>query len=182
MTKKNEQIIAGIDLSLSATGIVLLSPERRIVHSHVIKTKKLRGVERLLYIKNEVLALLKKYKVSQCAIEGYSFGSNGRAIFNIGELGGVIRVALSEQEVRFVDIPPSSLKAYIADNGGADKQMVIDAIKSKYGLTFEDDNEADAYGLAVMLCDFKDNIGLYTKKGGAKKIREYKKGIIHDKN
>ena len=173
----NSPITAGIDLSLSATGVVLINSRKKIILKKVIKTKKLRGMERLLFIKQELLNLLIEHKVSQCAIEGYSFGSNGRALFNIGELGGVVRLALHENSIHFFDIPPTSLKAFITDNGGADKEMVIQAINKDYGILFKDNNEADAYGLALMLNEFRGDIIHYTKKGGAKKIREYKKGI-----
>ena len=169
---KNANNIGGIDLSLANTGLVILSPTGEILYQGTVPTKKMRGVERLKFIKDTLLGVLRDFSVKQCAVEGYSFGSTGRAVFNIGELGGAIRLALHEEGIEVCDISPSSLKAFIANNGTADKQMIMRAIKKRYKHDFTNDNEADAFGLAVMMRELGADLPIYASKGGAQRLRE----------
>ena len=77
-------------------------------------------------------------------LEGYSFGSKGRALFDIAELGGIIRMTLLDHEYPYVEVPPSSLKKFATGKGNAPKDlMLVEAVK-RLGYTGSDHNEADA--------------------------------------
>lgn len=143
--------IAGIDPSLNHTGVVILDEKGNLIHQEVIEAKKLRGIERLRFVKDRLMKVLIDHDIKSVAIEGYSFGSRGRAVFNIGEMGGVLRVALYEAQIEILDVPPSTLKKFVTGKGNADKEQMRIAIKEKYKIDFDDDNEADAFGLAHYL-------------------------------
>lgn len=81
-------------------------------------------------------------------IEGYSYDSEGR-VFQLGEAGGVIRLALVQLEIPYIEVPPSSLKLFVTGDGDASKQHMIDAVSHIYGYETDDDNEADAIGLTM---------------------------------
>ena len=134
----------------------------------------LKSMARLKYIKDRILTILDEFKVTKIAIEGYSFSSKGRSVFDLGELGGAIRLALYEKKYQYIDVSPSSVKAFIII-GNADKEQMRLGILSTYGYNFDNDNIADAFALARFLLCFGDAATLFSGKGGAaaiKKLRE----------
>lgn len=141
-------IFAGLDLSLTGTGVCLMNRERIPYECGVIDPKKARGPARLVLIRD---AILRQLGDDPCviAVEGYSMGSKGR-VFHIGELGGVIRVALMERgNCAVLTVPPAVLKKFATGKGNADKARMI-AAAGLCGFRTHDDNEADAYFLARM--------------------------------
>lgn len=173
--KDSAHVICGIDPSLQKTGIIILNSSGAIIHEELIKPKKLKGIERLIFIRNRVTDVMAKFGVTVVAIEGYSFGSRGRATFSLGELGGVLRVGLTDAAYDYYDVSPSSLKSFVADNGAADKVMMRESVKRKYKLDIREDNICDAFGLARMCLVLGENMPKFCAKGGSqlmKKIRE----------
>ena len=163
---------AGLDLSLTETGVAILSSQGELIHKEVIKGDKIKGADRLCMIRDRIVALLLQFEVKAIAIEGYSMGSRGR-LFDIGELGGVIRVALRDRLYSWSVIPPTSLKAFITGTGNADKQMMIASVEKYFGLTIKNNNEADAYSLAKMLQVLgPESVMKYCQKGGADLLRK----------
>jgi len=79
-------------------------------------------------------------------LEGYSFGSRGAATVTLGEFGGLLRWRLSAWRV--VEVAPATLKQFATGKGNANKTQVVAAVTKRYGVTFDSDNEYDAYALA----------------------------------
>lgn len=131
----------------------------------------LKGMERLRYIKFRILHLLQKFKATKVSIEGYSFASKGRAVFNLGELGGIVRLAIYEYGLPYLDVSPTSTKAFIS-SGNADKEQMRVGILEKYGHNFDNDNIADAFALARFLLCFGDSAHQFSAKGGSKAIKK----------
>ena len=96
------KIIAGIDPSLRSTGVVVIDDKGNIIEQKLIKDKLLRGADRLIKIKNEVSDILERNKVDIVAIEGFSFGSFGRSVFDLGGLGWILRVLLKEKNYKIL--------------------------------------------------------------------------------
>lgn len=71
------------------------------------------GLARLAAIRDRVLGAAADAEL--VAIEGYSFGSKGRAVVSIGELGGVVRLALAEAGALWLHT--LALDAYGVDGG-----------------------------------------------------------------
>lgn len=174
----SKEIIAGLDLSLRKTGFTIIDSNRKILHQEVFKTDKMRGMLRLAYIKNRIVQKLKQYKVSKVMVEGYSFGSKGASVVSLGELGGVVRLALYENGYTYIDCSPSSLKAYIAENGSADKEMMRASVLKKYGIDFSDDNICDSYGLCMMILELGEETPQFVEKGGADKLKKMRKKLV----
>lgn len=147
---KPNKNICGIDPSLSSTGIVVLDSVGKLLYETSLKTKKLRGMERLKYIKDNLMKVIKDFNISEVCIESYAYGvMQSRSKFNLGELGGVIRLALYEADVEFIDIAPPTLKKYVTGFGNADKVMMVEAVSKRWNLDFgKESDKADAYGLA----------------------------------
>jgi len=143
-------IFAGLDLSLTETGVAFIHSDTER-YTAVIKPKDtLKGIRRLGYIRDQLDELLPGHGPMVVAVEGYAMGANGR-VFNIGELGGIVKLMLLDRpETVALDVPPTSLKMCIAENGNADKKAMIAAASRLFGKPTRNDNEADAMGLALV--------------------------------
>ena len=130
--------ILALDLSLTHTGVC----GKDGVASCLI-TGKLRGMQRIDHIVRQVQRLA--HNVDLVVIEGYSFGSQGRSVFDIAELGGCMRFLLYRLGIPFVDVPPSTLKKYATGKGNSNKDAMIAAAIRHFGFAGCDNNEADAY-------------------------------------
>lgn len=109
--------------------------------SGVFKPKG-RGVVRLQRILDRVVEVTDGADVA--LIEGYSFGSRGRATFSLGELGGVLRLALHQRGIPFVEISPASVKMLATGRGNAPKEEVLVEAVKRLGFQGSDHNRADS--------------------------------------
>lgn len=136
--------VLALDLSLTSTGYAAIDEVGTF-------TTRLRGVDRLARLRDQVLQLAGS-RTRLAAIEGYAFG-RPQGMAALGELGGVIRVALAEEGIAIVDVPPSSLKKYATGKGNADKQLVLTEAVRRLGYAGSSNDEADALWLYTMTCD-----------------------------
>lgn len=170
--EKPGYIILSIDLSLRNTGIAVLDQKGILLETKVIKpANKLKGALRLKFIRDEVSAVIKEHSPDVVAMEGYSFNSTGK-LFDIGEAGGVVKLLLLESNLPVIIVPPKNVKVFLTQSGNADKAQVISAIHKRYKILLENDNQADAFGIAQMVLFFKDRTPEFCEKGSADKIRE----------
>lgn len=132
-------MIVGLDLSLTATGVATPSGPC------LVTPGKRRGMERLQYIRERVLSLAGGAEL--VVIEGYSYHSRSSRAHKLGELGGVVRLALWEEGIPYLDVPPSSLKRFATGSGNASKGLVLVEAVKRLGYPGADDNEADALWL-----------------------------------
>jgi crossover junction endodeoxyribonuclease RuvC len=82
-------------------------------------------------------------------VESYAFNAVGR-VFQLGELGGVLRVAIYEAGIPFVEVAPVQLKKYATGNTNAEKRDIVCAAAEIIGAPVDDDNQADAIFLALI--------------------------------
>lgn len=146
-------IIIGIDPSLTSTGLCVMDEKGEILETLAINSK-FDGAKRLHDIKRQLKPRCcytsgDSEEKTFVFIEGYSYGSmNGREI--LGELGGMIRLMLYEEEIEFVDIPPTSLKKFTAGKGNADKIAMAIAVLKIWGKDFPTTDQTDAFALAEL--------------------------------
>lgn len=140
-------IALGIDLSLTGTGLVAV--EGNELHfSERFEPKAKSGPERLEEIHNKVSGMIAVTVPKLICLEGYSFGSKGRGVFQTGELGGVIRVLLHKRGIPWIEIPPSQVKKFAAGMGNCGKDIVLQQVYKRWGMEFKTSDEADAFVLA----------------------------------
>lgn len=135
----------GIDQSLNATGLCKLSDARTITSMLTVDVAGHLDGKRLARVKQVASTLLEG--VAFAALEGYSYGSTGR-VFELGEMGGVMKLMLVEHGVDYIAVPPVSLKLYATGHGGASKLHMIAAANERFSASVADDNQADALFLA----------------------------------
>jgi Holliday junction resolvasome RuvABC endonuclease subunit len=140
-------LFLGVDQSLNATGLCLLSKDRD-PYLKTVDPGPARGVERLRYVKNVVETFLEA-GVQFVAFEGYSYDSVGR-VFELGEMGGVLKLLACENNVPMIIVPPATLKKFATSNAGADKSAMVTQAALEMGIPPADDNQADAFFLALI--------------------------------
>jgi Holliday junction resolvasome RuvABC endonuclease subunit len=90
-----------------------------------IDTKNINSYERLALIKQWFTVILSKVsKDTYMALEGYAYGGVGK-VFELGELGGLIKLMMFEQGFRFMIIPPDSAKLFGTGKGIAPKSVMV---------------------------------------------------------
>ena len=134
----------GIDQSLNATGLCRLGPDGAVQLRATVDPEKRLDGPRLVFIKQVVASLLEH--VEFAAMEGYSYDSVGR-VFELGEIGGVLKVLLIERNVPYIIVPPVLLKKFATGNTSATKEQMIKAAQER-AFHPADDNQADAFFLA----------------------------------
>jgi Holliday junction resolvasome RuvABC endonuclease subunit len=138
--------VVGLDLSLTSTGICARgNPE-------AISTAQ-KGASRLAWMRTVIIDRVREVPRPAVCIEGYSFGSRNSQAHAIGELGGVIRVALWENQIPWVDIPPTCRAKFATGKGNASKNEVVSSISARTGIVWTGkgaDDMCDAWILEEM--------------------------------
>jgi crossover junction endodeoxyribonuclease RuvC len=149
---KSDKLYIGIDQSLTGTSICLYQDQQ--LEFHNIKPLYM-GVSRISEIYKVFCQILDEHEgqVAGAAIEGYAFSAKG-AKFNLGELGGVLRLALYERKIITVEVPPTYLKKFFTGKGNAQKNLMIKEAFKKYDIDLNDDNDCDSFGLSLVAREY----------------------------
>lgn len=156
--------ILGIDLSLTGTGLAVLTTDGLFpANSCAGKPAKAGDLGHCFYytwllnrlpedqaqrwqaILFPIMNLARQ--VDQIVIENYAFNATFR-LAPIAELGGIVRFHLARQGFKPLMIAPKTLKKFVTGNGNAKKDLVIAGVKYRYHVDLDNDNLADAFGLA----------------------------------
>lgn len=147
--------VLGFDASLTSSGFAYNTIYGGLV-TGTIKPPKLRGTRRLAWIRHEVYELLHTALPNKLTeppalfvIEDYAMGAKGRT-FDIGELGGIVKLEAWTYKVNILRVPPSSLKMFATGKGNADKNQVMLAVETIWGKDIAQNDEADAFVLLQM--------------------------------
>ena len=73
-------------------------------------------------------------------------------MFDIAYLGWRIREELeryrTEDDIPWLEVSPSQVKQFATGKGNANKEVVLQQVYKRWGVEFNDNNQADAYVLA----------------------------------
>ena len=89
----------------------------------------LNNIERFNNIANWVLSLLNKNDTIK--LEGYAMGITKGLVFNIGELTGILKLRLWENNYNIESIAPSANKRFATGKGNANKDIMFNAFLSE---------------------------------------------------
>lgn len=132
-------------------GLVTLAWARSDGRFGALKPGARRDVDRLVWLRDAVLHLAAA--PSLVVLEGPSFASRGRAVVSLGELHGVLKVALREAGLPVAVVAPGTLKRYASGRGNAPKERVLVEAVKRLGYQGSDHNIADAMWLRAMALD-----------------------------
>jgi Holliday junction resolvasome RuvABC endonuclease subunit len=150
--------ILGLDLSLRSTGYCLIDedemacPDRPMWFGSV-GSSTMHDVERLAMFDHWIHnGLNPRYHgpIDHVAIEGYSFGSPFNAT-SLGELGGVIKLAVHQAGIPLHIIPPKTWRKVLCGNGNIKKHDVSKELHKRYGVEFASLDTLEAWAVATCL-------------------------------
>ena len=135
--------ILALDLSLTGTGWCL-NGDGGVLRS------RLRGWDRIAEITQAMFA--KTFGVDVVVIEGYAYGAKGQAVYQLAELGGIVRFWLYNHHLTTIEVNPTTLKMFATGKGNAGKPQMLLAAQHRFHLPkhIYDDNIVDAYLLWAM--------------------------------
>lgn len=127
-------IILGIDPGIARCGWAVIEKEKLKIKSEkfgcIETSKNTNPQERLVYIYEQICALIKKHKPDALAIEELFFTSNAKTAFKVGEARGVIILAAAMQKIPVFSYTPLQVKIAVTGYGNADKAQVGRMIKA----------------------------------------------------
>lgn len=152
----------GLDPSLTSFGVAILNDD--VLTSWVWKPPKdCRGAHRLCWFHDHLIELLRDFAATQAIVfEGYAFSRSNQA-HQIGELGGLVRLASYISCRPMYEVQPNTLKKFVTGSGVGGKSPIALNLYKRWGLDVEQEDMADATGLAV--------IGLYLHHAGLRRTK-----------
>lgn len=164
-------LIVGLDLSLTAPGWFVHEPSG-VTHHGTWNPGKLQGLVRMQWILSRVLGLVgvaPKEDGTLVVIEGFSFGSKGRSVYEIAGLGYIVRYALWRRGFQVVEVTPSQLKKFATGKGNAPKEIIIREVFKRWGIDAADNNAADAVvlgriGMHIAQVDSSENLTAFQRE------------------
>ena len=119
----------GLDLSLTSTGLSVGDIRE------VIKSKN-KGPERLYDISKRIIEIVSNINNPVVIIEGYAFASRNSQAHAIGELGGVVRLALWHNNTPYIEVPPTCRAKFATGKGNAGKGEVMSSVSARTGIVW----------------------------------------------
>lgn len=141
--------VLALDLSLTRTGYALGLEDFGTLEPAKMQT----GIGRIDWIMRQAIELATVNLVDLVAIEGYAMGKMTSHAHAQGELGGLIRWALTRKGIPYVEIPPSNAKKYATGKGNANKEAVLAEAIRRLGYSGSSNDVADALWLWAMTMD-----------------------------
>jgi Holliday junction resolvasome RuvABC endonuclease subunit len=152
-------IYVGIDPGVSNCAVVAFSPTKGLVEAWKPKGSIPAGVMRLRYLMVHIDGAMRRFKgegqILQVAVEHYSMAEKYGQHAS-GEVGGTIKLTLltyfgaDDRRAFPLLVAPQQLKKFVAGNGNIKKSMIPKEVYKRWGEDFNDENLAEAYGLARM--------------------------------
>lgn len=149
--------ILGLDPSLTSFGVGAVEVKGQTIGparmdltwrytARLLKTSK-KGVERLIWFRDSIEALAGQFDLA--VVEGYAYGRHNQ-MAALGELGGLVKIALHETGVPYVIVAPTSLKKFVTGKGNAPKDLIMMEAYKRWEVDVPTTDEADAVALALM--------------------------------
>jgi crossover junction endodeoxyribonuclease RuvC len=146
--------ILGIDPGLFRTGYALLEQANnqiKLKEAGCITTSpKQSEYQRLLEIKTDLTALIRKLKPEVVCIESLFFAANAKTAIKVGQARGVALLTCAEQKLKIIEVTPLQVKISATGYGKADKTQVQRMMQTLLKLKKipKPDDAADACAIA----------------------------------
>ena len=163
----------GLDPSLTSFGVAVILPGRVLSWNW---GPALRGAERLDWYDAQVAELLGEHGGGAACLEDYAHARANQA-HQLGELGGVLRLALWRSKVRHWAVAPATLKKAITSKGVGPKSAMTLALYKRFGVEVVDDDQADAVGCALVAAHLSEGLPSLTKEQQAAMAKARPMGV-----
>lgn len=137
----------GVDASATKCGFAVAF--EGALFTWVFVTAK-KGMERMAHIDENLHGILSALpNLRGAVIEGYSYGSKGRA-HTTGECVGLVKLGLWRKGIDTNIVSPNGLKKFAIGKGAGNKAAVTLALFKRWGVSITQEDEADAATAALM--------------------------------
>lgn len=146
----------GIDPSTSSTGVILLQGDKETapvcLRENIVKApSKLKGMDRHRHLVTGMMEIIHETQPDRIVIEGYSLNmKNASSVVPLVELGGLLRFMMYLDELQWLDPRAPELKKFVTGKGTAPKEAMMMHVLKRWGHEPQNNDTADAYGLACM--------------------------------
>jgi crossover junction endodeoxyribonuclease RuvC len=108
------------------------------------------GWRRVQLIANAVYDTLELWQPDLAIIENYALGmvKSPATIVTLVSIGAMIRSALYNRQIPWIEVRPSTLKKWTTGKGNAKKPEMAAAVKERWGYASPSDDVIDAFALA----------------------------------
>ena len=149
--------VFGIDPGTFKMGVGVVDSERGelvLIYAGVLSPPRRDSLpERLHYIYEELLSLMKQWKPSEVAIEEPFVARNIRAAMAVGQAQGVALTAAAHYGLEAFGYSPRAVKRSVTDYGGSSKGQVQEMVGAILGLDDWAGQSTDTTdALAVAIC------------------------------
>ncbi len=148
--------VIGLDVGYAIAGWSILetvtSNSFKLIDYGAITTNKdTEKGERLIYIYDQLSYIIQKYKPNISSVESLFFFKNQKTVIPVGEVRGVILLALAKNNVEVFSYTPLQIKMAVTSYGRADKKQVQNMVKLLCKLDHipKPDDAADAIAAAI---------------------------------
>lgn len=148
-------MVLGVDPGFGRTGLGVIrvdaSANVHIWHTCVSTSSDLPFVERLRFLRDELVEAIVKYQPEVAVVEKLFFQSNVKTAIDVGMARGVILLCLADANLPVVELTPNEIKQAVAGHGGADKKQMQSMVARLLGLKEipKPDDAADALAIAM---------------------------------
>jgi crossover junction endodeoxyribonuclease RuvC len=153
--------ILGIDPGTIVLGYGLIESRRdemSLVHFDTIKCKARSDMsERLLFLYDELTAVVLKYKPDVLAVETPFVGENVKSALAIGKAQAVVLLIAAQNKKPIYEYSPAQIKHHVADYGASSKEQMQEMVKMLLGLDEVPQPNDAADALAVAICHLMES-------------------------
>lgn len=142
-------IIAGLDLSLTATGVAHIFTANNEHATYTLRSPsaaKIGDHGRLDWICKQIA--IHTGQADLVIVEGPAFGAKGSAVHQLAGIWWMVTHQLWQARVPFAVVGPQQLKKYATGKAAADKDAMVLATARRFDTFDGDNNAADALWLA----------------------------------
>lgn len=160
--------ILGVDPGIARTGwgiVKVESSELKVQSYNCIETlARLDSSQRLKYIYDSVVNIIKRYKPDVLAVEELFFNTNVKTAFIVGQARGVVLLAASQKNLPISIYTPLQVKIAVTGYGRAEKSQIGQMVKTILSLKTipKPDDITDALAVALTHA-FSQKMRLYDR-------------------
>ena len=148
--------VMGIDPGSKCTGCGVIDEvnnELKVIYWGSIKTKPRQSFpERLKFIYDELVAVIKEFNPDEIAVEDMFFATNVKSALKLGQTRGVAILSAVNEGKPVAEYSPLEVKQSVVGYGRAEKQQVQDMVTTLLKLKEKPDTFDASDALAVAIC------------------------------
>lgn len=148
--------IIGLDVGYAIAGWSIIETDnpnnfKLIDYGAIITDKDTDKGERLKLVYNQLSYIIQQFKPNEASVESLFFFKNQKTVIPVGEIRGVILLALAMNDVKVFSYTPLQIKMAVTSYGRADKKQVQNMVKllCKMDHIPKPDDAADAIAAAI---------------------------------